>query len=130
MECKNIQKLIEDFDYSRLSFKTNEEFVNHVSQCNDCKEELEIYYIVKYGLSEDVIIPNQIHANKNKQSKNEFGHLLDTLDFEGIVDLKLKYELESIKKIKQLRRYCTYSLLTTNYIMLMVILIWFIIKYW
>ena len=43
--CKNYQKMIKDYDEGRLSLKQEEKFINHIIHCNDCKEELEIYYI-------------------------------------------------------------------------------------
>ena len=51
--CKNYQKMIKDYDEGRLSLKQEEKFINHIIHCNDCKEELEIYYIVSYGLDEN-----------------------------------------------------------------------------
>lgn len=48
--CKNYQKMIKDYDEGRLSLKQEEKFINHIIHCNDCKEELEIYYIVSSGI--------------------------------------------------------------------------------
>lgn len=53
--CKQIQKMIKDYDKGNLSLKQEEQFIQHILNCEDCKEELEIYYIVSYGLDEDNI---------------------------------------------------------------------------
>jgi len=129
MECKDFQKKFEDFDYSRLSFKANEEFVKHVADCPDCREELEIYYILKYGLSEDEVILEQIHREEEKNVKEKFKSLFNSLDFEGIVDLKLKVETDKIQKEKRLRKYSRYCLMTVDVIMLMTIAAILVIRY-
>ena len=46
--CKQIQKMIKDYDKGNLSLKQEEQFIQHILNCEDCKEELEIYYIVSY----------------------------------------------------------------------------------
>ena len=56
--CKQIQKMIKDYDKGNLSLKQEEQFIQHILNCEDCKEELEIYYIVSYGLDEDNISKN------------------------------------------------------------------------
>jgi hypothetical protein len=122
MECKEIQKQIEDFDFSRLTLKDNEEFLRHLETCKDCREELEIYYIVKYGLTDDKIIPNQVFGYDDKEVKDEMSHLFDRLDFEGVVNYRIKIEKEKIDKIKRLIKYSKYSLLATDAIMILTII--------
>lgn len=51
--CKNYQNMIKDYDEGKLSLKQEERFIKHIMGCDDCKEELEIYYIVTYGLDEN-----------------------------------------------------------------------------
>lgn len=129
MKCKDFQNQFEDFDKSRLSFKMNEDFINHLKTCPDCREELEIYYIVKYGLSDDDIIDNQMRSKEEFANRHAFQKLFDSLDFAGIVDLKLKLEEQKQERIKKHRKLNRYFLMTVNMLMLLTCIIWFIINY-
>ena len=51
--CKEIQSRIESFEHGNLSLKDEEAFTNHILKCADCREEMEIYYIISYGLDDD-----------------------------------------------------------------------------
>ena len=44
--CKEIQSRIESFEHGNLSLKDEEAFTNHILNCADCREEMEIYYII------------------------------------------------------------------------------------
>ncbi len=47
MDCKMAQKLIRSFyNHNLQSQDLALEFIEHVSACKDCKEELSIYYII------------------------------------------------------------------------------------
>ena len=74
--CKQIQKMIKDYDKGNLSLKQEEQFIQHILNCEDCKEELEIYYIVSYGLDEDNISKNTPPAIKA---------CIDSYDFKTLV---------------------------------------------
>ena len=86
--CKNYQKMIKDYDEGRLSLKQEEKFINHIIHCNDCKEELEIYYIVSYGLDENY--------DENK-IPDDIKNCIDSYDFKTLVELKLKKSIEQCK---------------------------------
>ena len=51
--CKEIQSRIESFEHGNLSLKDEEAFTNHILNCADCREEMEIYYIILYGFVVD-----------------------------------------------------------------------------
>ena len=51
--CKEIQNMIDSFEHGNLSLKNEEVFTHHILNCNDCREEMEIYYIILYGLDDD-----------------------------------------------------------------------------
>ena len=40
--CKEIQSRIESFEHGNLSLKDEEAFTNHILNCADCREEMEI----------------------------------------------------------------------------------------
>lgn len=44
MTCSKTQSLITPFINDKLEMKELEEFINHVSTCKECREELEVYY--------------------------------------------------------------------------------------
>ena len=56
-----------------------------IIHCNDCKEELEIYYIVSYGLDENY--------DENK-IPDDIKNCIDSYDFKTLVELKLKKSIE------------------------------------
>ena len=44
--CKEIQSMIDSFEHGNLSLKNEEAFTHHILNCDDCREEMEIYYII------------------------------------------------------------------------------------
>ncbi len=44
MNCRETQKNISLFLEKKLELEQLEEFLEHIECCNDCKEELEVYY--------------------------------------------------------------------------------------
>ena len=79
--CKNYQNMIKDYDEGKLSLKQEERFIKHIMGCDDCKEELEIYYIVTYGLDENYDV---------KKLPDDIKSCIDSYDFKTLVDLKLR----------------------------------------
>lgn len=49
MECKEAQKLIKSYLNDELEGKTAENFLKHIDECAECKEELCIQYLVMEG---------------------------------------------------------------------------------
>lgn len=69
MECIEVQRQITDFINKKLDRETTEEFLRHIEQCKECKEELEIYYIFFVGikqLNEDKIGVLNLHLDFEK----------------------------------------------------------------
>ena len=50
MDCKEVQRNITAFLEEELHGKSAEIFLNHISQCSECKEELSIQYLVREGM--------------------------------------------------------------------------------
>jgi len=105
MDCKQIQKSIGAFDKNQLSIKDEEIFVNHILGCKECQEELEIYYIVEYGLAED-------DANLDYGSE-EYKNLIESYNFKGLVDKKLNDSKLSIIKYKKSQHYIKIAIITS-----------------
>jgi len=49
MDCKEVQKSIAAFLNGELQGKDAERFLNHIQECEECKEELSIQYLVREG---------------------------------------------------------------------------------
>ncbi len=49
MDCKEVQKNIAAFLNGELQGKDAERFLNHIENCEECKEELSIQYLVREG---------------------------------------------------------------------------------
>lgn len=50
MNCKETQKYIDDFIKDKLDEEVIDEFIDHISSCKECKEELQIQYLVTEGI--------------------------------------------------------------------------------
>ncbi len=51
MNCKEFEKMIPDFIANRLEYKQLKAFVAHVEECEECKEELTIQFLVAEGMA-------------------------------------------------------------------------------
>ncbi len=49
--CKDIQALIPGYLSGRLSLKEARVFTAHLKRCRDCREEIEISYLVDEGIA-------------------------------------------------------------------------------
>lgn len=50
MDCREFQKLIPDFIHDSMETEYMEAFVQHSRECEECFDELEIYYMLYEGL--------------------------------------------------------------------------------
>lgn len=51
MDCKRAQSMVTPYILKKLNDKELEEFLEHISTCRECYEELEIYFTVHYTLA-------------------------------------------------------------------------------
>lgn len=65
MKCREFQKIIPDIINEKIPDNALEEVIEHVESCHDCYDELEIYYVLQYGLKD----------TDSKQSMNFVGRL-------------------------------------------------------
>lgn len=66
MNCIDVQRLILPFINDELSIKQLEEFLHHIDTCPNCKEELEVHYILLSGmkqLDDDKVITDNFHKD-------------------------------------------------------------------
>lgn len=52
MDCREVQGLIVPFIKSELTMEQAKTFFQHIDNCPDCKEELEVYYMMMIGMKE------------------------------------------------------------------------------
>lgn len=52
LSCREAEKMVMPFIEERLDEQELEQFLDHISGCESCREELEIYYIVSLGLQQ------------------------------------------------------------------------------
>lgn len=50
MDCKEFEKMIPNFIERRLDYFELKEFDEHLKQCDNCKEELVIQFLVSEGM--------------------------------------------------------------------------------
>ncbi|MCR5254297.1 MAG: zf-HC2 domain-containing protein [Acetatifactor sp.] len=50
MDCKEFEKLIPDFIDRKLDYKTLNRFYRHREECDSCREELDIQFLVSKGM--------------------------------------------------------------------------------
>ncbi len=50
MDCKEFEKLIPDFIENKMDFLTLSKFNKHRKECEECKEELVIRFLVTEGI--------------------------------------------------------------------------------
>jgi hypothetical protein len=50
MNCHDAQKLTSRFINDNLSYQETEEYIKHLGNCPDCREELNIQYLVEVGM--------------------------------------------------------------------------------
>ena len=64
MECKDFQKLINDFIFDKIEYSEDlKEFLNHAKTCKNCGEELELYYTIRRGLGDVKAPVLMLHRN-------------------------------------------------------------------
>ena len=51
MDCKEVIKMIPDFLNNQLNSRELRSFLNHVEECQECREELAIQFLVQEGMA-------------------------------------------------------------------------------
>lgn len=52
MNCQSAQSMVLNFINNKLDKEETKEFIEHIRDCKDCWEELEIYYVMLVGLKQ------------------------------------------------------------------------------
>ena len=118
--CKEIQSRIESFEHGNLSLKDEEAFTNHILNCADCREEMEIYYIILYGLEDD---------NEKRTENSRYSAYLDAFDFTGLVEQKLKDSEAKCLFLRQWTHFTRVRYIFVSTVMVLTALLLIIIKF-
>lgn len=52
MTCREAERMVMPYIKRELTLDEQEEFLDHLAQCEDCSDELEIYYTIQVGLEQ------------------------------------------------------------------------------
>lgn len=80
MNCIKAQSMITPFIDNKLTLKETEEFLDHMSSCQKCREELEFYYVLLTAmkqLDEDKDLSNDFSmelTGKMKRAQDKIVH--------------------------------------------------------
>lgn len=85
MTCMKAQSLITAFINDELEISEQEEFIEHIRSCDDCSEELEVYYALLTAMK-------QLDEDKNLSDdfRHELNEKLDRAE-EKIIHLRYNY---------------------------------------
>ena len=78
MNCLEAQSKIVAFIEDKLDNGEKLEFIRHIRSCNNCAEELEIYYTLLVGMKQldDDIVPTTSYKDQMEEKLNsEYKHL-------------------------------------------------------
>lgn len=70
MNCQNAQSMVLNFINNKLDKEETKAFIEHVRDCKDCWEELEIYYVMLVGLKQ-LDGGEELAADFRKKLQNE-----------------------------------------------------------
>ena len=73
MNCQNAQSMVLNFINNKLDKEETRAFIEHVRDCKDCWEELEIYYVMLVGLKQ-LDEGEELAADFRKKLQNELTH--------------------------------------------------------
>lgn len=80
MKCMEFQKLIPDIINETVSDDRLEDVISHVESCKDCYDELEINYILQYGLSDDDSVASMDYVGRLERNLEKMKKRLRRLE--------------------------------------------------
>ena len=76
MNCQNAQSMVLNFINNKLDKEETRAFIEHVRDCKDCWEELEIYYVMLVGLKQ-LDEGEELAADFRKKLQNEVSRYVE-----------------------------------------------------
>ncbi len=74
MECRDAQRLITSFIDNKLNDNQLKEFLDHVSSCSECYDELEVYYTMLVGTKQlygDTLVSQDLLKDLKERISND-----------------------------------------------------------
>ena len=81
MNCQSAQSMVLNFINNKLDKEETKEFIEHIRSCNDCWEELEIYYVMLIGLKQ-LDEGGELAADFKEKLKNEVDNRYNAIERE------------------------------------------------
>lgn len=118
MDCRETQSLIVPFIESQLTLEKARAFLKHIEVCEDCREELEVYYILLVGLKQLEEEPEEslnLHGQFEEHLRNtklqverkswgNFPKIIVLLSLIGFMLVAFTLEQQRYVKQKELKR--------------------------
>ena len=106
MICDELESMIPVFLDDKLNYRQLEEFLKHVDECKECRNELELNYIIKYGFSD------------------EYG--VDDYDFISMIDNEISNKKNFVEYVKRwkLTRIITFAVTNLIILICMIYMLW------
>ncbi len=135
MDCREAQSLVTAYIKRQLDEKKTEEFIGHITHCEECYEELEIYFTIHFALKKldeeqnvSYTMPYQQgmkHPGKQKIKKNSGTYHVRDKNSDSIVDMLLDNLESTERKLhrRKIFRICSYGIMLMAEIMLVLMLI-------
>ncbi|MCI8955817.1 MAG: hypothetical protein HFG29_02360 [Eubacterium sp.] len=75
MKCEVFQKNIRDFIFDKIEYSEDlEEFLSHAKECDECREELELYYKIHRGLGD---IEPPVESDEPMSAEEELKYIIE-----------------------------------------------------
>ena len=85
MKCMEFQKLIPDIINGIVPDEMLEEVLEHVETCSECYDELEINYILQYGLGDDDSAESMDYVGRLERNLNRLRRRLRYIEISKAV---------------------------------------------
>lgn len=114
MKCREAESMINSYIRNELDDEDLEAFLEHIEHCEDCREELEIYYTVDVGvrqLDDEAEIYNITGALENSlvAAKQRVKHKTQLLVVKYVIDTLMVLSLVVLTAL-QLRIWVQFGL--------------------
>jgi hypothetical protein len=109
VKCEEIQAMIPAFVHGELTDAQMEDFLTHIRDCKNCREELMTYDILTYGLKEEKFSP---------EVGKSLSRLAGEYNFLGLVNRQIRDMEIELKRKRALERVAFFNTLIVNALML------------
>lgn len=69
MECREYRKMVRGYIKDELSINQIDEFLRHIKTCKNCREELEVNFIIEHGLDRESLLQDNMDFEHELEEK-------------------------------------------------------------